>query len=371
MPHSTKPLARPAIAITMGDPAGVGPELAARLLANPANRAKADIYVLADRSEVEAAAKVVGVEIPMTSDRPSTSAVCVLDDGTAPAAGSIPMREVSKAAGDRAMYQLNRALAMAKQGTIGGIVFTPLNKTSMHLAGMREEDELRWFAKSLQYDGTTSEINILSGGKENLWTARVTSHIPMRDVADNVKEAKVVSVIQLLHQLLYESGIPSPRIGVCALNPHNGENGLFGRHEIDEIRPGVERAQRELGIDVQGPFPSDTIWLARQKFDGILTMYHDQGQIAIKLLGFDGGVTLQGGLPVVISTPAHGTAFDIAGDGIASVTSSQNALDVAIAIASRRAEEKADGGAGGLKEKVKQNGHAHSHQAPVHVASCC
>lgn len=370
MPHSTKPLPRPAIAITMGDPAGVGPELAARLLADPSNRAKADLYVLADRSEVEAAAKIVGVTIPM-ADTPSSEAVCVLDDGTAPST-PIPSRVVSKEAGVRAMHQLNRALALSREGKIGGIVFTPLNKTSMHMAGMNEEDELRWFAKSLQYDGTTSEINILSGGKENLWTARVTSHIPMRDVADNVKSAKVISVIQLLNTLLYESGIPSPRLGVCALNPHNGENGLFGRHEIDEIKPGVERAREEFGIDVQGPFPSDTIWLARQKFDGIVTMYHDQGQIAIKILGFDGGVTLQGGLPVVISTPAHGTAFDIAGEGIASVTSSQNALDVAIAIASRRVDEKAEanGSIAGLK-KVKQNGRAHPHQEAVHVASCC
>lgn len=371
MPHSTKPLPRPAIAVTLGDPAGVGPELAARLLADPANRARADIYVLADRTEVEAAAQVAGVTVPM-ADNPSTEAVCALDDGTAPST-PIPMRVVSKEAGERTMYQLNRALALSRQGKVGGIVFTPLNKTSMHLAGMNEEDELRWFAKSLQYDGTTSEINILSGGKENLWTARVTSHIPMRDVADNVKADKVTSVIQLLHTLLYDSGFPSPRLGVCALNPHNGENGLFGRHEIDEIRPGVERARKELGIDVQGPFPSDTIWLARHKFDGIVTMYHDQGQIAIKILGFDGGVTLQGGLPVVIATPAHGTAFDIAGKGIASVTSSQNALEVAIAIASRRMDEKAGDGDGSVaaKAKVKQNGHVLKHQDTVHVASCC
>lgn len=132
-----------------------------------------------------------------------------------------------------------------------------------------------------------------------------------------------------------DSGIESPRLGVCALNPHNGEGGLFGREEIDEISPGVKLAQTK-GIDVQGPFPSDTIFISRSKYDGIVTMYHDQGQIALKVIGFDGGVTVQGGLPVVIATPAHGTAFDIAGKNIASIKSSQNALDVAIAVATRR-----------------------------------
>ena len=122
---------------------------------------------------------------------------------------------------------------------------------------------------------------------------------------------------------------------MCALNPHNGENGAFGRQEIDHIRPAVETA-REKGIDIQGPFPCDTIFLKREHFDGIITMYHDQGQIAMKLLSFDGGVTVQGGLPVPIATPAHGTAFDIVGKNIAGVTSMQNAFNVATTMAERR-----------------------------------
>lgn len=139
----------------------------------------------------------------------------------------------------------------------------------------------------------------------------------------------------------WESGIESPRLGVCALNPHNGENGNFGRQEIDHIAPAVKEAQAK-GINVQGPFPCDTIFLKRQHFDGIVTMYHDQGQIAIKLLSFEGGVTVQGGLPIVIATPAHGTAFDIAGKNLASVVSTQNAFDVAVTMASRKiAKEEA------------------------------
>lgn len=133
----------------------------------------------------------------------------------------------------------------------------------------------------------------------------------------------------------WESGIESPRLGVCALNPHNGENGAFGRQEIDHIRPAVEAAL-ESGIDVQGPFPCDTIFIKRQHFDGIVTMYHDQGQIAMKLLSFDGGVTVQGGLPIPVATPAHGTAFDIVGKNLAAVTSTQNAFDIAVTMAERR-----------------------------------
>jgi 4-hydroxy-L-threonine phosphate dehydrogenase PdxA len=139
-------------------------------------------------------------------------------------------------------------------------------------------------------------------------------------------------------------GIDKPRLGVCGLNPHNGEGGLFGREEIDVIKPAVEAAAAR-GLNISGPYPSDTIFVNRAKFDGIVTMYHDQGQIALKVLGFDGGVTVEGGLPVVIATPGHGTAFDIVGKNVASIKSSQNALDVAIAVAARQAARKQKGSA--------------------------
>jgi 4-hydroxy-L-threonine phosphate dehydrogenase PdxA len=331
----TSTTVRPKIALTLGDPAGVGPELAAKLLADPKNRAAADIFVLADRSEVDAAAAVAGVEIPI-ADEPSADAVAVLDDHSAPTT-PIPPKQVSKEAGERVLHQLRRAIAMANAGEIGAIVFTPLNKTSLHLGGMHEEDELRWFAKELHHNGVTSEINIIPG----MWTARVTSHIGIKDVASRITRKGVTDAIRLLHDLLRDSGVDKPRLGVCALNPHNGENGIFGREEIDIIKPGIEDAVAE-GIDADGTYPSDTIFIgSKDRYDGIVTMYHDQGQIAIKLMGFDGGVTVQGGLPVVIATPAHGTAFDIVGKNIASTHSSQNALDIAIAVAGQRAARDA------------------------------
>ncbi|KAJ4349846.1 uncharacterized protein N0V89_008465 [Didymosphaeria variabile] len=330
-PVKTAEPRRPRIAVTLGDPSGIGPELAAKLLSNPLNRERADIVLLADESELQSAIQDAGgVHVATTKDCAGPQAVQVLDDHTS-AEYQTRKGEVSRDSGARCIHQLKRALKLAQTGHVDGIVFAPLNKSSLKLAGMKEEDELRWFANELDFKGTTSEINIAGP----LWTGRVTSHIGVEEVAQRITKESTVKAIELLHRLRWESGIDAPRLGVCALNPHNGENGAFGRQEIDAIRPAVE-ASRADGIDVQGPFPCDTIFLKRQHFDGIITMYHDQGQIAMKLLSFDGGVTVQGGLPLPIATPAHGTAFDIAGMNLAAVTSTQNAFDLAVTMAERR-----------------------------------
>lgn len=322
---------RPRIAVTFGDAAGVGPELIAKLLSNSENLEKADVLLLGDQSELASAiADAGGVHVPV-SDVAGPQSVQVLDDQTA-ARYPVERGAVSKAGGERCLYQFRRGLEMARKGEVDAIVFGPLNKSSLKLAGMTEEDELRWFAKQLDFTGTTSEINIAPG---LLWTARVTSHIGIEKVAAQITKENTIKAIELLNRLRWESGIENPRLGVCALNPHNGENGSFGRQEIDAIAPAVATA-RANGIDVEGPFPCDTIFLKRDRYDGIVTMYHDQGQIALKLLSFEGGVTVQGGLPVVISTPAHGTAFDIAGQNLASVTSTQSAFDIAVTMAGRR-----------------------------------
>ncbi|WP_026530598.1 4-hydroxythreonine-4-phosphate dehydrogenase PdxA [Haematomicrobium sanguinis] len=328
---NTNTTPRPRIAVTLGDPAGIGPELAAKVLADPATAAQADIYVLADRSEVDAAAAAAGVSIA-TASEPDSSHVAVLDDASAPAT-PIQLREVSQAAGERVMHQLRRAMELANAGAIDAVLFAPLNKTSLKLGGMASEDELRWFAEELNYSGTTSELNILPG----LVTARVTSHIPLSEVAARISPESVLAAIRLLNSFLRDSGVAAPRLAVCALNPHAGENGNFGREEIDQIAPGIELAVAE-GIDASGPFPSDTVFLAAKRgdFDGVVTMYHDQGQIAMKLIGFDAGVTIQGGLPVVIATPAHGTAFDIVGKGIADTGAIQHAFALAVAVGARR-----------------------------------
>ncbi|WP_213815722.1 4-hydroxythreonine-4-phosphate dehydrogenase PdxA [Glaciihabitans sp. dw_435] len=328
---TTTPAARrPRIALTLGDPAGVGPELAAKLLARPGTLESAEVYVLADAAELDRAAATAGVTIPL-SDEPKPGFATLLDDNSYPEI-PIPIREVSKEAGERAMHQLSRALDLANAGKVDAIVFTPLNKTSLKLAGMHHEDELRWFAQELGATGVTSELNVL----DEITTARVTSHIPLSEVAALIKAPAVTAAIELLNEVLRAAGLDAPRIGVAALNPHGGENGNFGREEIDEIAPGVEAA-RAAGIDATGPFPSDTIFAAKRKdFDGIVTMYHDQGQIAMKLIGFDAGVTVQGGLPVAIATPAHGTAFDIVGKNIVNTGATEHAFDLAVSLAARK-----------------------------------
>ncbi|KAH8878767.1 4-hydroxythreonine-4-phosphate dehydrogenase [Thozetella sp. PMI_491] len=337
---------RARIAVTLGDASGIGPELIAKLLSNPENPRRADIVLLADRSELDSAvADAHGAKILLSGGRASLHGAQLLDDDMASRYVS-KRGEVSEASGARCLYQLRRALKMVQAGEIDAIVFGPMNKSSLKLAGMTEEDELRWFAKQLNFSGRTSEINIVGP----LWTGRVTSHIGLDEVAERITEASTLEAIELLHRLRWESGIAAPRLGVCALNPHNGENGSFGRQEIDHIRPAVAAA-REKGID-------------RELFDGIVTMYHDQGQIAMKLLSFDGGVTVQGGLPIPVATPAHGTAFDIAGRNLAAVASTQNAFDVAVTMAERRLL------------KAAGNVHAMPLKGPlpastVEVPSCC
>jgi 4-hydroxythreonine-4-phosphate dehydrogenase len=180
----------------MGDPAGVGPELAAKLLADPQNRARADLIVLADKSEVEAAAAVAQVNIPI-ADAAGPESVKVLDDGTAPTT-PIERGKISIEAGQRTLYQLRRAVALVNEGKADAIVFTPLNKTSLHMAGMHEEDELRWFAMHMGHEGVTSEINIIPG----LWTSRVTSHVGIKDVSGRINKNGVKEAINLLHSLL-------------------------------------------------------------------------------------------------------------------------------------------------------------------------
>ncbi|MFF5566883.1 4-hydroxythreonine-4-phosphate dehydrogenase PdxA [Streptomyces sp. NPDC012623] len=323
---------RPTIALTLGDPSGIGGELAAKLLASGELEELADVLVIASREELDRAAEQASVELDV-SDQRGTGRPALVDPGRP---GPLPTvtSAVNVASGAWTLAALEFAVSLAQSGEVDGICFMPLNKTALHEAGMTKEDELRWFAELLGHTGPTSEINVLP----DLWTARITSHIPMAEVADRVTADRVTEIITMFDEMLRDSGIAEPRIGVAALNPHNGENGLFGRHEIDEIAPGVAAAQR-AGIKAQGPFPADTIFLKGRDgaFDGIVTMYHDQGQIAMKLLGFDGGVTVQGGLPIAVTTPAHGTAFEIVGKGLANTNSARNAFVLAATLASRQA----------------------------------
>ena len=329
------PAPAPRIAMTFGDFSGIGPELAVRLLAEPGNLDKAQVLALVSREEFDRACAAAGVNVPV-ADSPTTGAVHLV--GSPRQDIEVEVAKTSVAAGARVMEDLEKALAMFKDGQVDSIMFLPLNKTSLHLAGMHEEDELRWFAKELGFEGFTSELNFVPG----LTTSRVTSHIPISEVAQHISAGRVRQAIQLLNQVVLGTGVEKPRIAVAALNPHAGENGQFGREEIDHIAPGVELAREVDGIDVKGPFPSDTLFIKARdgQFDGVVTMYHDQGQIAVKLMGFDKGVTVQGGLPVPIATPAHGTAYEIVGKNVAHLGPSQRAFDISVGLGAQTAESR-------------------------------
>jgi 4-hydroxythreonine-4-phosphate dehydrogenase len=212
----------------------------------------------------------------------------------------------------------------------------------MRMAHPSYDDEIGYTAEFLRLDVPASEFNVLEG----LWNARVTSHVPLKDVSGLLTREGVAEGVALLTRGLASSGVANPRIAVCGLNPHNGDNGAFGREEIDVIAPGVELA-RAQGFPADGPYPADTIFVRATRgdggYDGVLTMYHDQGQIAMKLMGFDRGVTVPGGLPIPIATPAHGTAYDIAGRGIANIGATRAALLLAAAMSRRRRQVPAGG----------------------------
>lgn len=327
----------PRIALTFGDFSGIGPELAVRLLADPENLRRAQVIALVSPAELAAASEAAGVEVPV-SDHPTTGAVHLVGSDLQDI--EVPRCSTTVEAGTRVIRDLEKALALYSADEADAIMFLPLNKTSLHLAGMHEDDELRWFAKQLGFEGFTSEVNVVP----DLITSRVTSHIPISEVAANISAARVRQAIGLLNEVLRGSGVAAPRIAVAALNPHAGENGQFGREEIDHIAPGVELANKVDEVDAKGPFPSDTIFIKANngEYDGVVTMYHDQGQIAMKLMSFSDGVTVQGGLPVPITTPAHGTAYEIVGKNVASIGPSQRAFDIAVGLGAQTATGRLD-----------------------------
>jgi len=321
---------RPRIAFLPGDPNGIGPELAAKLLARPANVQAADIVVFADPATIAAGERVANVKALI--GKAAGGQAATMNALALGGAEAITPGVATEAGGKAALTALEAATAAALRGDVDGIVFAPLNKHALRLAGMHHEDELRLLQDRFAVDGFVSEFNITG----QLWTSRVTSHIPLREVADALTIDGVVEAVEIVHRYLVAAGRASPKIAVTGLNPHAGDGGSIGREEIDVITPAVARA-RSQKIDAVGPLPSDTVFLAAKRgdYDAVVTMYHDQGQIAMKLMGFDKGVTLHGGLPVPVATCASGTAFDIVGRNVANVEGLQQAFDLAVAIASR------------------------------------
>ncbi|PSC03193.1 4-hydroxythreonine-4-phosphate dehydrogenase [Alsobacter soli] len=312
----------------MGDPAGISPELAAKLLALSEVRESADIVVFGDRRILDEGARVAGVDPAIeTVDEAQLAASprgrSVFVDLENLAVEDVTPKEATLAGGQFATGNFRKALQLAAAGRADAVFFTPFNKKAMRLAYPNYDDEIRFINDVLGRSGPASEFNVLG----QLWNARVTSHIPLSGVAAAITREAILRSLTLADRAMRDAGFQRPRIAVAGLNPHAGDDGNFGREEIDVIEPAVAEAASR-GIVCEGPFPSDTVFLRAKAgvFDAVLTMYHDQGQIAMKLMGFDRGVTLLGGFPFPICTPAHGTAYDIAGQGIANIGASREAI---------------------------------------------
>ena len=307
----------PTLALFTGDPAGIGPELVEKMLQNPAWQSQARVILIGQKGAIQVPQEVVWQDWPGAHSPAFERGVARADNG-------------------RYMIEgLATGVDLVMSGQADAFCFAPLNKSALRQGGMHQEDELRWFAEHMAYTGVCGELNVL----KNLWTARDTSHVPLSEVSSLLSADKVADAIRMISQALQASGVGSPRIAVCGLNPHNGDNGNYGDEEGRIITPGVQKAA-DMGFAADGPFPADTAFVrairASGGYDGVVTMYHDQGQIAMKLMGFEQGVTVHGGLPCPITTPAHGTAYDIAGQGVANPQAMCNAFELAARMANSR-----------------------------------
>ena len=305
----------PVILSTLGDAGGIGPELVAKTLDYPEITRGAKRVIVGHPKVFDMGREVAGI----ATDLPRHTNIREAIDSPEPVVfyhfeelefGDIEVGVTSAQAG-LADYQIGcHAADLSAEGLIDALVWAPVNKASIHKAGYRHEGYKAGIADHMGFTERSTEINTIG----HLWTTRVTSHIPISQVASEISEDAIISVLRYFDRELKRFGYENPKIAVSGLNPHNGDEGAFGREEIDIIAPAIEKA-RKFQLNVEGPYPADTIFLTVQNEGhvGVLSMYHDQCQIATKLMGFDDGVTYFGGMPFILATPAHGTAFDIAG----------------------------------------------------------
>jgi len=329
MKYNTK---QPVLGVHLGEACGIGPEIIAKICASGTLNNLCNPVIVGDEKVLELGMKSAGVSFDYDVIEKISDAH--FDEGRVYLInkGSIDEKDIilgecvegsGKVTGDNLMHLLESC----KAGELEGFVFAPFNKVSLKMGGYKVESENKLFAKYFQCEDHVSEMNVIG----DIWTARVTSHVPVKDVDKYLTVDSIYGAIQQAYKTLVTAGYKEPRIGVSALNPHAGEHGTCGREEIDIIEPAVAKA-RAAGINIEGPISADIIFiraLQKKQYDAVVTMYHDQGQIALKLVGFDSGVTVHAGLPVAITTPAHGSAFDIAGRGIAMTTATENAFKMA------------------------------------------
>ena len=302
------------IALTMGDPAGIGPELAVRAAAEKRWQGKIRFVLYGERSILQAAAdRWTNGQLPE-----------VVSAGVLPFAELVPGRADARC-GKLAYDALSLAAKDVLNGKADAIVTAPMNKYSVNLAGIPFTGHTERLAELCQ---TPDYVMMQSSGK--LRMVFVTCHIPLAEVPKRATQAEIVRVTRLLYRAIQQEGIPSPRLAMAAINPHAGENGCMGLEDEKNTKPALAQLRAE-GMDIEGPFPPDTLFVksARERFDGLITMYHDQGHIPFKMLAFDSGVNSTLGLPIIRTSPDHGTAFDIAWKGCADTGSLYAAVELA------------------------------------------
>lgn len=326
------------IAILLGDRHGIGPEVAVRAVADLVDRGLPYRLVLVGaRETLEAGIAATGRRLepkPLgeewTNLREAQRGLFWLQTQSVADEG-VALGVVSAAAGSEVLNHLRDLSSSVNDGLVDGVVFAPFNKASLRASGLAGGDTIDFLAGEWGAVDTLREMSVARG----LWTTRVTSHVPLSRVAELITHDAVLKTVEVTHDWLKRFGMADPRIALSALNPHAGDGGAIGREEIDILTPVVvETASRSM--TVSGPFPADTIFLAAAKgdYDAVVAMYHDQSQLALKLLDFGAGASLLVGLPVPVTTPMHGTAFPIVGKGIADARAMVEAIDLCARVAS-------------------------------------
>lgn len=330
-------MGRPIVAITMGDAAGIGPEIIVKALADAELRSKARMLVIGDLRRLQLAADIVAS--PLTLRKVAEPSEALFEEGTIDVVDidcipeDLAWGELSAAAGHGSYLFIEKAVQLAMDKQVDAICTGPLNKAALHAAGHKYPGHTELLA---ELTGTEEVSMMLTAPKMRV--IHVTTHIGLIDAIAKINGDLVYRTIKRGHELLQASGIENPNIAVCAINPHAGEDGLFGYgEEAEKIQPGIEKARAD-GINAFGPLPADTLFFlaGRGDFDLVVAQYHDQGHGPVKVLGLENGVNITVGLPVVRTSVDHGTAFDIAGKNVADHESLLEALRQAVDLAPAR-----------------------------------
>lgn len=324
----------PSLAITMGDPAGTGPELLTRALIDPEVLAICRPLVVGDADVLRAAMHYTGCQAEVQAiteaqdATPSANCISVIDlDNVDPA--HLELGKVSPAAGQAGYEYIVRATELALAGKVAGIVTSAINKEALNAAGHHFDGHTGLLAELCQTPGATMML-----AAKGLRVSHVSTHLSLRDAIDRVQPERIQRVLQLTHEALQSMGIAEPRLAVAGLNPHAGEGGLFGDEETRLIAPAIEEARRS-GLNASGPYPGDTVFFRtlNGEFDAAVAMYHDQGHVAVKMLGIWLGVNVTLGLPIIRTSVEHGTNFDMSGSGRSDPRSLKEAIRMAALLA--------------------------------------